>query len=583
MPAPSVLQRLKERKLVQWALAYLAGAFVVFQLVDALDEPLGLTATIQRTILVAVLIGFFITLILAWYHGEKGRQRVSGPELLMVAALLVVAGAALTLVRAREGRLSPVALERDERPAIAVFPCENWSPDPGDAYFANGIHLEILLRLSKVNGLRSIGRESMEWYRENPLPMRQVAQELGVGFLGECGVLKDIQRNQVRVTFQLLDGNNGTQIWADTYDEDLSARNIFDIHTDVAQRVAQAVGAALTGEEQARIEAVPTTSLDAYELYLLGRSRSSSRSAETLREAIDLYEEAVRLDSTFALAFSGLADAFMVLPYYDVTLEQKDVYEEAKAAAARAYELDPAVGEIQASLGFISHVYEKDWEAAERYLSSAVELAPGSPNAHMWFSDFLHTAGRHEEALAEAEKALSLDPRSNVAIWVLAGRLVYAGRTDEAREWYEQALAMERPILWAINDFARNLGLDEPTDPTRAGELLAEFATLLGYPFPDRLATVAEAMTGGIEARTGAVVVLDDLVESTQLQRMHLLFLYEACAPAEVYLDVLEEAEGRNIATVHVPVSISRYRPDIREDPRFEHFLTQIRYPGSLE
>ena len=140
MPDTSLIERLKEGRLVQWALAYLAGAFVVLQLLDALAEPLGLTPTIQRGVLVIVGLGFIVTLVIAWYHGEKGRQRVSGPELLMVAALLVVAGVALTLLHPRAERYSPVGPENDDRPAIAVFPCENWSPDPTDHPVARWEH-----------------------------------------------------------------------------------------------------------------------------------------------------------------------------------------------------------------------------------------------------------------------------------------------------------------------------------------------------------------------------------------------------------------------------------------------------------
>jgi len=376
MPLPSLLQRLKERKLVQWALAYLAGAFVVFQVMDALAEPLGLTSTLQRATLVVVGVGFLIALVPAWYHGEKGRQRVSGPELLMVAALLVVAGVALMLLRSQEEGFSPVALEGDDRPGIAVFPCENWSRDPDDAYFANGVHDEILLHLQKISGLRSIGRESMEWYEESSVPTRQVAQELAVGYLGECSVLKDAGRNQIRLTFQLIDGTTGTQLWAQSYDEDLTARSIFDIHSDLARRIAGAIGAALTPEEQSRIEKDPTTNLDAYDLYLLGRNRWSTRSPETIREAIEYFEAAIEVDRTFALAFSGVADGYMQLAFYDPGTEPLDVYEEGKAAAIRAFELDPSLGEAHASLGYISLYYDLDWAASERYLSSSIELAP---------------------------------------------------------------------------------------------------------------------------------------------------------------------------------------------------------------
>jgi serine/threonine-protein kinase len=321
----------------------------------------------------------------------------------------------------------------------------------------------------------------------------------------------------------LLDGRTGGQLWAENYDRDFTPENLFDIQSDLAQQIANVVGAVLTGEEQVRIEAKPTTSLDAYQLYLLGRNRWTNRSPETIREAIEYFEAAIELDSTFALAFSGLADAYTLLPAYDLSTESLDVYENAKAAAVRAFELNPSIGDVHASLGYISFLYELDWEKAGRHLATAVDLAPGYPTAHHWYGNFLALVGRSEEALAEMEKALSMDPRSNVLAWGTGYLLWRARQIAEARVRYEQAIAMEPTIPWALQFLAMTLGLDEPTDRVRAGELLAEYTALFGYPFPERMATVVDAMGGTPEAQTGAVAVLDDLVERAQLDRADLL------------------------------------------------------------
>jgi TolB-like protein len=587
MPSPSLLQRLKERKIVQWALAYLAGAFVVFQAVEVMAEPWSISPAVQRGIHILLLVGLFITLILAWYHGEKGRQRVSGPELLMVAALLVVAGGVLSMLGREEGvSTSPATVSssyvQGDKPGIAVLLCANLSTDPEDEYLAAGLHDEILLKLQKISSLFSIGRTSVLQYAEDPPATNVIASALGVGFVGECSVRK--YGSQIRLIFQLLEGNTGGQIWAEDYDMDLTVGNLLDIQSDIARQVAHAVGVVLTGEEQARIDAIPTTNLDAYELYLLGRNRWTTRSPETIREAIGYYEAAIEIDPTFALAHSGIADAYMVLPFYDLTTEPLDVYERAKAAATRAYELDPSIGEVHASLGFISHLYELDWEAAELYLSSAVELVPGYPSAHHWYGSFLSSVGRFEEALEETERALSLDPSSNVLVWASADRLSVVGRTDEARERWRQAITMDPPILWALPGLATDLGLHEPTDPVRAGELLVDFASHHGYPFPGRLVSVAEAMTGGRESQESAVAVLNDLAERTELDRPDLLFLYSASAPPDVYFDVLEAAvRNRHLWVAFFPLSTLTDRPDLREDPRYERFLTRIGYPGPVE
>jgi tetratricopeptide (TPR) repeat protein len=341
-----------------------------------------------------------------------------------------------------------------------------------------------------------------------------------------------------------------------------------------------------------RIEAKPTDDLDAYELYLLGRNRWTTRSPETIREAIDYFEAAVEVDSTFALAFSGIADAYMVLPFYDLTAEPLDVYPQAKAAASRAMELDPSLGEVNASLGFISHLYELNWEAAERFLSTAVELAPGYPSAHHWYSSLLQSVGRLGEAVAEIEEAVSLDPRSNVLVWAFADRLHAAGRIEEARERYEQAIAMEPPVPWAIVGFAMSLGLAEPTDAVRAGELWAQAAALFGYPFPDRwvalvlggTANKREVQPATLKDQNAAQEVLDDVVEKTVLERADLLFAYCFAAPADGCFDVLEEALTlKHFWVGFVPGMALEDRPDILEDPRWDQFLNRIGYPGARE
>jgi TolB-like protein len=317
----TLLQRLRERKLVQWALAYLAGAWVVLQVMEVTAEPFGWPLAVQRGITVLLAVGFFVTLVVAWYHGEKGRQRVSGPELLMVAALLVIAGAALFLVRVEQGGPSASPIPESthveaEKPAIAVLPCDNISPNSEDAYLADGIHEEILLRLSKIQSLTSIGRKSVEWCRDNPRPIRDMAAELGVGFVGECSVRKDAGQNRIRLTFQLLDASTGGQIWAENYDRDLTAGNLLELESDVARQVAHTLRAVLTPEERARIEAVPTENLEAYYNYLRGRHLWNQRSLAAFDSAVQYYNRAVLLDPEYARAYAGLAETYVLLPEY---------------------------------------------------------------------------------------------------------------------------------------------------------------------------------------------------------------------------------------------------------------------------
>ncbi|UCC71017.1 MAG: hypothetical protein JSV86_11530 [Gemmatimonadota bacterium] len=318
-----------------------------------LAEPWNLSQSIIRAIHVLLGIGFVLALVLAWYHGEKGRQRVSGPELVMVAALLVIAGAALSLVRVGDEAPSTTATfaspgAEAERPAIAVLPCDNISPNPEDAYLADGIHEEILLRLSRIQSLTSIGRKSVEWYRDNPRPIRVMAAELGVGSVGECSMRKDADQNQIRLTFQLLDARTGGQIWAENYDRDLTAGNLLEMESDLAQRIARSLRAVLTPEERARIEAVPTENLEAYDYYLRGRHFWIQRSLAAFDSAIRYYNRAVLLDPDYARAYAALAETYVLLPEYGGP-SIPEILPLAKAATDRALTLDRGLAEAYAA------------------------------------------------------------------------------------------------------------------------------------------------------------------------------------------------------------------------------------------
>lgn len=309
MPTPSLLQRLKERKLVQWALAYLAGAFVVFQVMDALAEPLFLSAFAQQAILTVVVVGFFVALVLAWYHGEKGRQRVSGLELLMVTLLLVLGGAGLWMLgggeeepELSEGSAEPTSLARfaamvDDRPVIAVLPLANLSAREENSYFAAGIHEELLRRLSLVRALAVISRTSVLQYAGGAMTIPEIAAELGAHYILEGSVQE--AEGRVLIQVQLIDAWSDRHVWAERYDRTLD--HIFELQSELAQAIAHALAAAVAPEEQQRIEASPTQDPIAYDLYLRALEMNPFI-REEFDAAVGLLRRATRLDPEFALA-----------------------------------------------------------------------------------------------------------------------------------------------------------------------------------------------------------------------------------------------------------------------------------------
>jgi adenylate cyclase len=435
-----LFDRLKERKIVQWALAYLAAAFVVFQSVEVMAEPWGIGPGLQRAIHILLFVGLLVVLVLAWYHGEKGRQRASGAELLMIAALLAIAGILLAVVRPKqEESTTPESLPAvvSDKPAIAVLPFDDFSPNPDDAYFADGMHEQITSQLSHVSAIRVISRTSVMPYREERKPAREIAAELAVNYVLEGSARK--AEDRVRLTVQLIDAERDEHVWADEYDRDLTAAHLFEIQSEIAERVASALEVELTASERERIERHPTESLAAYDLYLLGRHYWNQLSAEGVERAVEYFEAALDLDPDFALAYSGLADAYM-MQTQGWGLAPRDVFPKAREAAERALELDPTLAEAHTSLGGVQLFYDWDFEAAEASFRRAIELNPNYAPAPHWLGISLYSRARFAEASQAVQRALALDPQSPY-VKMNVGYLLYVSRQyDRALELYGDAL-----------------------------------------------------------------------------------------------------------------------------------------------
>jgi TolB-like protein len=506
----SLLKRLKERKLFQWALAYLAGAWLVLQAMEVTAEPFGWPLALQRGVTILLLVGFFVALVLAWYHGEKGRQRVSGPELLMIAVLLAIGAAVVSLLGPGGGEDTPAEDEaptlavEDDRPSIAALPWANRSGREEDLYFTDGIHDEILTRLSKLSGLRVISRQSVMGFRDSPMTMGEIAEALRVRYVLEAGLLR--AQDNVRITVQLIDAHADAHVWAETYDRPLSIENLLDIQTDIATQIAAELKAVLTPEEQQRVAARPTDNLAAYELYMLGRYHFNTRLTEGrdgLERAAEFYGRAIEADSGFALAYSGLAmlcGARRFFWSFDPDASPSARRSEVEAAdsisawaARRAVALDSASAEAHTALGTVLTYVEHDWEAAEREFLVAIELNPGDVMAYNNYGDLLKFRRRWHEAVQVEARALELDPLFSIHKWNLATALWGAGRLSEAAELLEAvAPYASQPGVGTIPD--ERTWLETPPSYYAHVQLYYE----LGFSYDDALEALVETL-----ARTG--------------------------------------------------------------------------------
>ena len=438
--------KLRRRKVVQWGLAYAAGAWVVLQVVAFAADAFAWPAIIKQLALLALTVGFPVALTLAWFHGERGQQRVTGPELALLTVLLLFGGGLLWIYAHRSvtttttaAKSAPPSSFTDTRPSIAVLPFENRSRAADDAFFVDGIHDDILTQLSKVSALRVISRTSVERFRKSDLSMQEISKQLGVRSILEGGVQRSGDR--VRINVQLVDAPTDAPVWAETYDRELIAPNIFAIQSELATAIAGELKASLTPAEQARANAIPTQSLEAWEAYQRGRQRLATRNTAAIRDAEGYFRKAIAHDSTFALAWDGLADALVLQAYYG-SRPRSARLADAEQAVTKALQLEPNLAEGWASAGVIA--YERlDLEHAEQMLRGAIALNPNYAPAHHWLSMTFTDLGRRREALAMAESAVMLDPLSAVINNWLGNARDRVGRFDEALVAYRQAIEIE--------------------------------------------------------------------------------------------------------------------------------------------
>ena len=575
----SVFQRLTQRKIVQWAIAYVAGAWLLLEVLGFVAENFGWPAGIVRGATVFLGIGFFVTLVLAWYHGEKGQQRATGFELLIIAGLLLVAGAAVAYVsRGSEPEEFetgvPPTLAIDPR-SIAVLPFVNMSGDPDNEYFSDGLSEELLNALAGVPELKVAAHTSSFAYKGRNEDVRTIARDLSVATILEGSVRRS--GNQVRITVQFIKADDGYHLWSESYDRELE--DIFAIQEEIARAITEKLQVQLAGGDE-RLVKQATADVEAYDYYLRGRyGLSMANSEESLRRAIRLFEQAVGRDSTYAAAYAGIADAYIELEDY---VEVDEVAPLARAAALRAVELDDTRAETHTALAHVYMHYDWDWISTERAYRRAVELGPESFEAHTGMAHFLMAAGDHEAALAETRRAIelaregTLDP---VAFEVdaatdLGHALFAARRYDEAMAEGRRALQLDAQDAAAQHLLALvYLGRGEYAEAIRRLERMDRAgvgdALLLGYGYA-RAGRTAEArqILGEVEGRSGTEQVL--LVK--------IALVHVGLGDLERAVDALEEAyRQRQTGVLHLRMN-PLYDP-LRPEARFRELMKKAGVP----
>jgi eukaryotic-like serine/threonine-protein kinase len=363
---------------------------------------------------------------------------------LVLSLLAIVLVMAVALLKIYSMRSPPVA-GGVRFQAIAVLPLVNLSGDPEREFFADGMTEELITQLGKVVPSRVISRQSVMQFKGTKLPLAEIARKLEVDAVVEGSVVQSGSR--VRVTARLVDAAAERQVWADEYDRDL--RDVLTLQGEVTRAIASSIRATLSPREQARLTAPGAVNPEAYEAYLKGRFEWYKVSQQGFDNAERYFQLSLEKDPHYALAYSGLADVWLMRADTGYAAPA-DTIPRAKNAARKSLELDDSLSEPHISLANIEGSYERNWSEAERDFRRAIELNPSSANAHFMYADYLLSFKRNAEWEREIQQALTLDPMNSFQRCFYGWHLIYVGRYDEAIDVL-QKIAVAQPNFSSVH------------------------------------------------------------------------------------------------------------------------------------
>lgn len=490
-----IIQELRNRRVFRVAAVYLGVAFAMLEAADILVPMFGFPQITVVVILGILMIGFPIATILAWHlqvtedgirrSPRSGEKQDSHQKPLTSNTIIVVLLAVIVVLLAYPRFTSEDAKTADhpdavvttlDAKAVAVLPFTNFSASEEDAYFADGIHDDILTQLSKIRDLKIISRTTMMKYKESDLSISEIAKELGAANVLEGSVRR--AGDQIRIVAQLIKAKSDEHLWAETYDREYA--DIFSIQTDVARKIASALKSTLTPEEEQQLEDIPTTNMEAYDYFLRGNTYWYTKTTkEGNLKAAAMYEKAVDLDPTFGLAFARLSIVHAVLfqaSAWDPTPERKEL---ARITLEKAKALIPDHGETRFAQGIYYLWCEDDEEKALAEFEIASLLNPNSGEILQHMGQLYVFAGRWEEAERYLTKAYELQPHDVGNAGWLGGYNFLVRDFEKAELYYRKELhvnpEMAQIYRWYADVWAYGFGnLDKALALFKEGESLAD-------------------------------------------------------------------------------------------------------------
>jgi serine/threonine protein kinase/tetratricopeptide (TPR) repeat protein len=453
--------------------------------------------------------------------------------------------------------------------SIVVLPFENRSGDPSQEFFADGLTDTLITDLAQISALRVISRTSAMRFKGGGRALPEIASELKVQFVVEGSALR--VGNRVRITVQLLDAVADRSLWAQRYDRDMT--DLLTVESELATAIVEEIRVKVTPQEQARLAPRGPVNPEAHVAYLRGRYLWNRWDPESVRQSLACYEDALESDPRFALAYAGLADAYITLGTTQV-MAPTEAFSKAKLAAEQGLAIDPQIAELHASLGNIRRVHDWDWAGSEREHLRAIELNPGTAVGRDRYALLLSVLGRPDEAVAEAKRALDLDPLSLIFHSVVGDVLFYARRFEESIAYYGRAHEMDPSFGPGNTDLARSL-----EHLGRFGEALALFENGTRRPDgtvpPSTGLAIYQWHAGRQDDARATIGSILELAKSRYISPFGIASFYAVSGENAHALEWLERAyEARDHAVTLIGVH-PRMDP-LRGEPRFRELLAKL-------
>ncbi len=580
---PGIWERIKEHKILQWGLAYLGAAIAIAHGQELMAEAFDWPHLIGRILMSALLLGLPLVLTLAWYHGHKGLKRIGPGEMAIISLLiLIAAGLLVVFVRGPGERAATQAVQEavPYSPAapiaapsgvsLAVLPFVDMSPEHNQEYFSDGLSEELLNQLAQIRELRVTGRTSSFSFKGKNEDLRVIGEKLGVGNILEGSVRKD--GNHLRITAQLINSKDGTHLWSQTFDRELSG--VFAIQEEIAMAVSQALSITLDVGEMSRARG-GTTNLEAYDKFLRARELRRQRGGKNdILAAADGYRAALAVDPNFVRAWSGLYDALADTLIYvpeNAAAAQKEMDE----VSAHMVTLAPDAWWTQAMLA-IQFIDQHKWSKAEAAASAALASVPASQiGTAEFYTRFLWGVGRTKEVVPYYERARQADPLSLSVSYELQIALYIAGRPAEAQAEYERSksLAGDHGLVdrWAVVRIWSRKEADVAAIRAQYRLFLQDegLPTALDHLLADRLDNREAALAAIRKAfedpanQTASGMMLLIALDADHFENRDLAL----AALRRSYVDL----RGTNIGSVWQP-----FKTDLRADPRFKDILRDV-------